>query len=526
MQNRFFGLFIHKMRSLVLKYLHGNLIFTTKTSDYDKNMAIGLTPKHLMDVPLNNLSDAQYLVLAVATAEKLNWNISQISSKGIIAYTNNGLVNWNGEVRIHINQDHVNLKSQSTGSDMIDLGKNRKTIETFLKEFEQLKNTFSEEELAQQYAHLQNSFVPDDQNLLLLPPPTTKQKVSDFFAIFIPVKGYTITPILMNINILVFILMAITGADIFSPSPEILLQWGANFRPATLMGEWWRLITCCFLHIGIIHLALNMFALLQIGILLEPLLGKTRFFTAYLLTGLSASVLSLWWHSNTVSAGASGAIFGMYGVFLALLTTNLIEKKERNQLLQSIGIFVCFNLIYGISGDIDNAAHLGGLLSGILIGYALFPSIIKHSNQKLKYLTIACMCIVTILGSYLVYKNTPNDWRTYENKMAEFYERQEKALAVYKLVDSLTTDQVLVALQKDGIKNWEANLQLITDIESLDLPKENLARNSNLKKYSSLRLDSYRLLYKALEENTNKYDTQLDQSYKKIEEILTVLNKP
>jgi rhomboid protease GluP len=195
-------------------------------------------------------------------------------------------------------------------------------------------------------------------------------------------------------------------------------------------------------------------------------------------------------------------------------------------LLQSIGIFVFFNLIYGISGDIDNAAHLGGLLSGVLIGYALFPSIIKHSNQKLKYLTIACIGVVTIFGSYLVYKNTPNDWNTYENKMTEFYERQEKALAVYKLVDSLATDQVLIALQRDGIKNWEANLQLITDIEKLDLPKANLTRNANLKKYSSLRLDSYRLLYKALEENTNKYDTQLDQSYKKIDEILTILNKP
>jgi rhomboid protease GluP len=495
-------------------------------SNNHKNMAIGLTPKHIIDLPIQNLNNAQYLVLAVATAQKLNWNILQISAKGLIARTNNGLIDWNGEIRIFIHQDHVQLKSESTGSDMVDLGKNKKTLEAFLKEFELAKSTFSEEELLRQYTHLQNSFVTDDQNLLLLAPASTKQKVANFFSIFVPIKGYTITPILMDLNILVFILMVMGGADIFAPSTEILLQWGANFKPTTLAGEWWRLITCCFLHIGIIHLALNMFALLQIGMLLEPLLGKSRFLAAYLFTGLSASITSLWWHSNTVSAGASGAIFGMYGVFLALLTTNLIEKKERNQLLQSIAIFVCFNLIYGISGDIDNAAHIGGLLSGVLIGYALFPSITKHADQKIKYLTIVCIGIVTILGSFLVYKNTPNDWHTYENKMAEFYERQDKAMAVYKLVDSIPNDQVLVALQHDGIKNWEANIQLTKDIAHLDLPEANLARNANLQKYSTLRLDSYRLLYKAIAENTHKYDTQLDQSYKRIDEVLVLLNKP
>ena len=123
------------------------------------------------------------------------------------------------------------------------------------------------------------------------------------------------------------------------------------------------MITNCFLHIGILHLAFKMYALIFIGVLLEPYLGKLRFAVAYLLTGVFASVASLYWHDHTVSAGASGAIFGMYGVFLAMLTTNLIPKSVRKGLLASIGLFVAYNLLYGLKGwGIDaNAAHIGGL---------------------------------------------------------------------------------------------------------------------------------------------------------------------
>ncbi len=107
--------------------------------------------------------------------------------------------------------------------------------------------------------------------------------------------------------------MILTGVDIMVPDTESLIAWGANFRPITLAGEWWRLLTSCFLHIGIIHLLMNLYALMYIGIQLEPHLGKTRFLAAYLLTGIAGSANSLYWHEFTVSAGASGAIFGMYG---------------------------------------------------------------------------------------------------------------------------------------------------------------------------------------------------------------------
>jgi len=198
-----------------------------------------------------------------------------------------------------------------------------------------------------------------------------------------------ITSLIILLNIIVFIIMVIKGVDFWNPSSESLLNFGANYRPLILNGEWWRLVTCCFVHIGIIHLLVNLGALYYIGELLEPLLGVARFTTAYLLTGIAGSMASIYWHENTVSAGASGAIFGMYGVFLALLTTNLIKKNQRKELLSSIGIFIAYNLLYGIlkgkndgliKGEIDNAAHIGGLLAGLLCGYFYYFGL---KNQKL-----------------------------------------------------------------------------------------------------------------------------------------------
>jgi membrane associated rhomboid family serine protease len=162
----------------------------------------------------------------------------------------------------------------------------------------------------------------------------TPKEINSFFDLFIPTKGYFIAPILLNINILVFILMVFNGVNIFHPNVLLLQKWGANIRPLTLEGEWWRLLTSCFLHTSIFHLIGNMSALIYIGLLLEPLLGRLSFFSAYILTGITASLTSLCLHNMITSAGASGAIMGMYGVFLALLTTKLIELEKRNLLLE------------------------------------------------------------------------------------------------------------------------------------------------------------------------------------------------
>jgi membrane associated rhomboid family serine protease len=148
--------------------------------------------------------------------------------------------------------------------------------------------------------------------------PLKDEDLADFIDFLKPKEGYFITPILIYLNIAVFIIMMVAGLGFMSFKGQDLLIWGANFRPSTTGGEWWRLLSSSFLHGGIMHLLFNMYGLLFVGMFLEPALGKTKFLVSYLVAGILASVASLWWYEATISVGASGAIFGMYGLFLHL----------------------------------------------------------------------------------------------------------------------------------------------------------------------------------------------------------------
>jgi membrane associated rhomboid family serine protease len=211
--------------------------------------------------------------------------------------------------------------------------------------------------------------------------PTKETDIKEMFSFFLPREGFYITPIIMDLNILIFIIMVFSGLGFISFKAADLLAWGANFKPSTINGEWWRLVTNTFLHGGFIHLLANMYGLLFVGIFLEPRLGKARYAIIYLTTGILASIASLWWHDATVSIGASGAIFGLYGVFLALLVTKVFPKDFSKAFLASTLIFIGYNLLAGFTGGIDNAAHIGGLLSGFIIGLILYPRLKRDEGE-------------------------------------------------------------------------------------------------------------------------------------------------
>ena len=202
-----------------------------------------------------------------------------------------------------------------------------------------------------------------------LPPAYHPGSLRD---VFTPRDGYRITPILMMVNIAVFVVMVVSGVSFISPTGKDLVQWGANYTTLTRAGEVWRLLTACFLHFGIIHLAVNMMSLRYLGMLIEPLLGSWRFLVAYIATGLTGSLGSLWWHDLAISAGASGAIFGIEGVLLGLLMTNLFTDQVRKVLLKSTLSVVGVNLLIGFGIGADNAAHIGGLLGGLVVGMGFY----------------------------------------------------------------------------------------------------------------------------------------------------------
>lgn len=201
------------------------------------------------------------------------------------------------------------------------------------------------------------------------------------YGALLPSSRHLVTPMLIYLNTLLLLLMVAAGASPIEPSAKSLLDWGGNARFYTADGDWWRLGTHMFLHGGVVHLAGNVFALLYVGMFLEPLIGKMRFAVAYILAGICGGLASLLMHPHSVGVGASGAIFGLYGVFLAILSTGHIQKAMRKTMLRSILFFVVFNLIYGLQGNTDNAAHVGGLLSGLAIGFVYYPGIAREDGK-------------------------------------------------------------------------------------------------------------------------------------------------
>ena len=148
----------------------------------------------------------------------------------------------------------------------------------------------------------------------------TESQVAEFYA---QLKRFTpyafVTPALVLINVGVFAAMIAAGVDLMSPSIEHLLSWGANYAPMTTGGEWWRLLTSNYVHIGIIHIAFNMWVLWDAGRLVERLLGNVGFIIMYVLSGVLGSLTTVLWNPAVVSAGASGAVFGVYGCLIGFL---------------------------------------------------------------------------------------------------------------------------------------------------------------------------------------------------------------
>src|SRR5580658_3593361 len=184
-------------------------------------------------------------------------------------------------------------------------------------------------------------------------------------------SSMVVTQAILGINVAVFAAMLLAGVSPMDPTGQQLVDWGANSGFYTIHDQWWRLLTCVFVHIGIMHIALNMWCLWGLGRLAESVYDRWTFGAVYLITGLGASVASIAWNPVGVSAGASGAIFGIAGALIAAfyLGEFSLPKTVVSGLLTAVLKFAGYNLVLGaFLGHTDNAAHVGGLVSGLILG--------------------------------------------------------------------------------------------------------------------------------------------------------------
>jgi rhomboid protease GluP len=255
--------------------------------------------------------------------------------------------------------------------------------------------------------------------------------------------AYPATSILIGINLLVFALM-------FRYSPAIPLwsahQYGqiltAQFDGSVLYGfggcdnwvalggQWWRLLTACFVHASILHIAINLWCLWNLGLFGEPLLGRWGLAWVYVLTGVCGNLLSVTWsritHTDALVVGASGAIFGIAGILIVLLSNRKLALpwQELKALRRQVILFAVVNLAFGIAPQfspilsgaqwarlhvnprsfpqIDNSAHLGGLLSGLALGLPLFPKMMsgRENYRARQRVTFAIATLILCLVAY------------------------------------------------------------------------------------------------------------------------------
>ncbi|MCP9751771.1 rhomboid family intramembrane serine protease [Ferruginibacter sp. HRS2-29] len=333
-----------------------------------------------------------------------------------------------------------------------------------------------------------------------------------------------VTYTIIAINVIVFILMIMDGAGIMTANGLVHLKWGSNFGPLTLSGDWWRLITNIFIHFGIIHLLMNMYALYMIGMYLELMLGKVKYATAYVCTGLLASLASLWWHSGTPanSAGASGAVFGMYGLFLAMLTTKLIPGSMRKGLLTNIGIFVAYNLVYGLKGGIDNSAHIGGLLSGCVIGYLFVLTIHEENSGKKNRWVLPLIILVTagIVVGYLEKNKVPLSEKTaimreidaagykdqdeFNSKYDTIIFLQKKALEPIQDTNAKFDQALFQKLNTISIPSWQNAEDISISMEKLNVSIDTKKKLKTLQLYIAQRQEEINIIKDIIQNGENE----------------------
>ena len=213
-----------------------------------------------------------------------------------------------------------------------------------------------------QHEAAQRGLEPEDAVQRVEAPPWLRRQSS----------GMVVTQVFLGINVAIFLAMVLADPSVIGNAPgKLLVLLGANAGGLTLGGEYWRLITCVFLHGNLLHIAFNMWCLWNLGALAESLYGHWTFAIVYLLAGVGGSLGSVIWNPDVLSVGASGAIFGIAGALIAsyYLGDFSLPRAAVSGTLRSVVTFVGYNLVFGaMIARVDNAAHIGGLITGMLLG--------------------------------------------------------------------------------------------------------------------------------------------------------------
>jgi len=481
--------------------------------------AWGISPYRKITIPLEDYNPGHYLTLLYQAMLNRGWDIGYFNHDGIIAYTPISWASYSEEVSARVVNNTIVIKSECVGFQGLftDYSKNQENIDVLLGEIEYAD--FHMQGFLEENTQALMSSVPEKQFLNLDDPPMAgKELVHGPFSSFVPRKKYFFTPLLVIVNILVFIVTTVLlvrilrshpAADIFE---KTYLSMGFSSRPTVLKGEYWRLFTSMFLHFSILHVVLNMVVLVYIGSLIESKLGKWNFLMIYLFTGIIASTVSVIWHDNEISAGASGAIFGLFGVLLAFLSTDFYERSARKALLISTGIVVAYNII-PIGRGIDHAAHLGGLISGYVFGWITYLGL-THKNRFIKRwgMALTGTATVIVLVSCTIRFSTHYQTKQYAALSAEITRLNQDINADFYTNTYASHEEKLDSIQQKALPEARTLYKIAAQLDKLTLSPQRQKEAHVRAKLIRLQCQLYHWLYLEFkEENNYKYRLDIEQ---------------
>ena len=370
-----------------------------------------------------------------------------------------------------------------------------------------------------------------------LAPPTADEpagRVEQFNrALVVRTPKVLVTTSLIAINTAFFIVMVFSGVHPLSPTPQNLIDWGANYGPRTTTGEWWRLLSSTFLHIGLLHLCVNMWALFSLGLLVERLFGNVAFLLLYLIAGLCGSIASLAWSPLIVSAGASGSIFGLLGAVLgfALVRHHALPPEVSRRLRKSSLIFIGFNLFFGFTTPgIDNAAHLGGFAAGLLGGllWAQLGAETSRGGQRTRALALTCYgCLVVGITACLVprvsaeqeqYLQTLLDFEVTERQT---FDRHNEYVRLLEL-NQITETELAARLEQNVLPAWRDIHKRLRECH--DVPPAYKAQHPDLLAYLQAREEAWTLMVRAIRDKDDDLTSKSQDEWNRADRIAKRLN--
>ena len=322
------------------------------------------------------------------------------------------------------------------------------------------------------------------------------------------------TTALVAANAVVFMAMVTLGAGFWGGASELPLDWGANFGPATKDGQWWRLASAMFVHFGIVHLAMNLWALWDSGRLVERLYGTPRFLAVYLGSGVAGNLVSLIAQGDgAVSGGASGAIFGLFGALLVCLLRERrrVDPGEFRWLFWGGAAFALASLALGFFvRGIDNAAHIGGLISGALLGIVFGRPLSPQAPISWRQRGLAAGALV-LAAALIAYSVPEPHYRFTEERQArsairDFIAEEQRINTRLQAIGEIgrkggeSFEELAGRIDADVSKEYQDSFEALAAI-SVSPAAPSAARLEMLREYALLRGDAAHALAEALRAN-------------------------